>query len=354
MSLLDTRLLAFRAQSPLDKWEHRASQYGFLDLFAAQSRGSNSIITQDMVTKAIAAAGSVLEVPVIDYRADTVQNTTLPLVIAGTPSTSRMVAISFTDYYFGFLIHPAQHFNNEISMQREFNRQYERHVLELLQQLDVNSGAALEARKTQVQPGDLLGGRYGFVANNVVAPPSEHKAAMGDSGVLQKENDYYGMMHVVGNPSLESFMNNNVREFGQFNTQDKAYQLRDKMFHFTNNLANGVGNQGAMFVVPSGSVGHLQQFAPDCVMRNRTRDGKYIWDIEANMPILGMPMGTYSYDGAVDGSTLSGAATALNTATLSQAFGFHMRLANVIVYNSDPATRPDPIMKMVMSNTELA
>lgn len=348
MSLINTRLVNFRADSPLDKWETRASRWGFIDLFRRQTNAPDSIISSDLAQKAIAAAGSTLQVPVIDYDAGvSVTNQTIPVTTTGSPSTSQVVTITFTHYYWGFLIHPAQHFNNDISMQREFNAQMNKHIYKFMDLLDISMGAALESNKTQIL-NDTLGSRYTLTSNVIVGPLAEQNAIVGDINPLMAGNDFFGMMDVVGNGSLESHVRNNLLEKGQFQDSDKHYQFNDKIWHFSNNLSNGAGHKATGFAVQSGAVGMLQQFAPDCVMMNETH--KHKWDIDT-LPFANIPIGTYFYDDAVDGSSLGGAATAHLTATKAEAYAFHTAIALVTPYNSDISTYPSAIAKFAIATS---
>lgn len=347
MSLVNTRLLNFRADSPVDKWEVRASQYGFLDLFQNQTNSPTGIITDDLQQKAIRAVGSGLEIPVLDKEGFTIQNVTQPVVIAGDPSTSQLYAVTFVNYYFGFRIFPAQHYNNEISMQREFNRKLQGYIYAMLKSLDQAGAAALEAKKTQVLA-DTLGGRYTLTGNVVVAPLAEEGAVLGDTNVLFTGNDYFGPIHIVGNPSMQSHINNKLLEKGEFNTDNKTYQWADKMFHFSNNLANGAGHKASYFAVQGDSVGMVQQFSPDAILGHQTHN--HIWDIDT-LPIANIPIGIYQYDDAIDGSGLGGAATAHLTATKMEAYGFHTAVAFITPYNSDPATIAASIMKVAIASS---
>jgi hypothetical protein len=332
----------------LDKWETRASRWGALDMFKAQTDAPGSIISDDLKTKAIAAAGSSLQVPVIDYDAGVqVTNQTIPLVVTDSASTSQLVSITFTHYYFGFLIHPAAHFNNEISMQRDFNAKFEKKMYAMAKMMDDAALAALEASKTQVL-GDTLGGRYALTSNVIVGPLAEQDAVVGDINPLMAGNDFFGNIHVVANGSMESHIRNRLLEKGQFNSEDKQYQYNDKIWHFTNGLANGAGHKATAFAVQSNAVGLLQQFAPDCVMGNRTH--KHLWDIET-LPILNMPIGVYQYDDAVDGSALHGAASAHLTATKAEAYAFHHAVAYITPYNSAPVTRASAVAKVAIATT---
>lgn len=346
MSLVLTRLQNLRAQTNIDKWEVRASRWGFFDLFRSQTMSPMGIINNDLQQKAIDAVGSTLEIPVIDFNPGvTVTNVTQPVVITGVENTSKLYAVTFTDYYFSFLIYPAQHKNNEISMQRDFNQKLTERVYKLADILDIACGASLEANKTQVLT-DTLGGRYSLVSDVVVAPNAEAGAFVGDINPLFSGNDFFGPVDMAANGSLESHVRNTLLEKGQFNSENKQYQFNDKVWYFTNNLANGAGHVATGYAVQQNSVGYVQQFSPDCVMGHSTH--KHNWSIET-LPFLGIPIGTYSYDDAVDASSLNASTTHL-TATKVEAYGFHMRMAFLVAYNSDPATRASSIMKIALAS----
>lgn len=348
MSLLLTNLENFRAENQdIDKWEYRDGANGAWMTFLNESRRAGGVVNDDMVQKAIRSVGSTMEIPVLDFEATTIQNVTQPLVVVGDPSTSNVLGVTFVDYYWGFLIHPAQHFNNEISMQREFNRQMRRYVVTFLDELDQAAITALEASKSQVMD-DLLGARYTFPGNVVQGPLAEADAVIGDINVLGRGIDYPGPWVVIGNPSLESHVRNRLLEQGEQNDRDKRYQYNDKTFRFSTNLANAADQRFTGFAVQEGTVGMLEQYLPDNVMRNRSTTHQ--WDINP-IPGLGMSMGTYFYDGASNGTALSGAATAHLTATLQRAYGFHKRIALVVNYNSDRATIPAPQYKFQIATT---
>lgn len=347
MSLINTRLLNFRADSPVDKWEVRASQYGVLDMFRKQTESTTGIVTQELEQKAIDSVGSGLEIPVLDKEGFTIQNVTQPVVIAGDPSTSQLYTVTFVNYYFGFRIFPGLHKNNEITMQREFNRKLQGYVYSLLKSLDQAGLAALEAGKTQVLA-DTLGGRYALTSNVVVAPLAEQDAVLGDTNVLFTGNDFFGPIHIAGNPSFQSHVNNRLLEKGQYNTENKTYQWADKMFHFTNSLANGAGHKATYFAVQGDSLGMVQQFSPDAVMGNTTHN--HVWDIET-LPIANIPIGIYQYDNAIDGSSLGAGSTSHLTATKMEAYGFHTAVAFITPYVSDRAAIASSIMKVAIATS---
>ena len=349
MSMIATRLLAFRAANTnIDKWEHRATIGGAYEMFKMQTESPTGIISKDLKQKAIDAIGSDLEIPVLDFEAKTIQNVTQPVVIVGDPSTSALYTVTFTDYYFGFRIFPAMHKNNEISMQREFNRQMKAYTEQLLEDWDTQAIATLEAAKTQVL-GDTLGGRYTLTANVITAPIAERDRAIGDINPLMRSNKFRGRFHVVGNPSMESHVRNNLLEQGEFNSRDKTYQYNDKTWWTSLALADGAGVLYTGFAVAEDSVGIVEQFGADAILGHKTH--KHTWSVE-RVPVVDARMGTFYYEDAIDGSSDPGGThMALNTATKVQHYGFHVRKAFMVPYNSDPTTIASPIAKLTVATT---
>jgi len=347
MSLINTRLQNFRADSPVDAWEVRASQYGFLDLFKNQTSSPNSIITDDLKKKAIAAVGSSLEIPVIQNETFTISNVTQPVVITGDPSTSQLYAVTFVHYNFNFRLFPGMHVNNDIKLQREFARKLEGFVYALLASLDTAGESALGTKKTQVLA-NTLGGRYALVGDIVEAPLAEEGAVIGDINPLFSGNDFFGPIHIVGEPATQSHVRNKLLEKGEFNTDNKTYQWADKTFYWSNRLSNAAGHKATMYAVQNNCVGLLQQFGADNLLNNKTH--KHVWDIET-LPIAGMQIGVFQYDDAIDGSALGGASTTHLTATKMEAYGFHTAVAFVTPYNSDLANIASPIMKLAIKTT---
>ena len=347
MSLINTRLTNFRAESPADKWEVRASQYGGFDLFRTQTVSPSGIITPDLEAKALAAVGTPLQIPVLDNETFTITNVTQPVTVTGTPNTSQVYAVTFVNYYFGFRMFPAQHYNNEISLQREFGRKLNGYTYALLAALDAAAIAVLEANKTQVLTDDL-GGRYSLVSDVVVGALAEQDAIIGDLNPIFSGNDFFGPIAVVANPSLESHVRNRLIEQGGFNDRDKTYQYSDKSFHFSNGISNAVGHKATGFAVQADSCGLLQQFSRDAILGHAT--SQHVWDVET-LPIANIPIGVYQYDDAIDANAISGAATADMTASKMEAYGFHTAVAFVAPYNSDLTTIESSIMKFAIATT---
>jgi hypothetical protein len=348
MSLINTRLLESRPDANIDKYEIKGTRNGSLALAQSQTADTMGVINPELQSQVVGAIGRAVKIPVIDYEATTIANTSQPLVVVGDPSTSQLVTISFTDYYFGFRIFPAAHQNNEISMQREFNQQMRRYEEKLLVDLNGLCLTAFEAKKTKILA-DTLGGRYTLTSNVITAALAEQDAVMGDVNPIMHGNNFYGPFDVIANPSMESLIRNRLMEKGQFSTEDKTYQWNDKQFFFDNALANATDMKATAIIVQKGSVGLLEQFAPDCLLSHSTGDG-HEWDV-VTLPTSGIRMGSYTYDGAINGATINGDASAHLTATLVQSYGFHKRVAVITPYNSDDTTYPSAIAKFQVETT---
>ena len=339
MSLVLTRMQNFRAASNLDKWEVRASQYGGLNVFAKQTDGIMSIITEELKARASAAMGSTLETPVLDWEDPTI-GSTRPVTISDAESTSAMQSITFATYQFGFTMVPSQYTNNEVAYQRDFNHKLELRLNKLLATLDTAALTALNAAKTQVV-GNLLG-KYTFgVTDTVNALNSQRLRIMADVNPLMGSNDFYQPTHIVGEAGLMStFLE--IQESGLYNSQNRAIQWADKELHFTNRLTNAATKVATGYVVNEGSCGIVSRVDRDAQARHTTTSG-YSWN-EVAVPGLPFTMGLMYYENAADKNALS-AGTADLTATKVEAYSWSVDVAMVTAYNSAIATRAAPIMK---------
>ena len=82
-------------------------------------------------------------------------------------------------------------------------------------------------------------------------------------------NDFANQpISIVGNPSMQSLVNNRLLEKGEYNTENKVYQWADKFFHWTTRLANPTlstdATKAAYFAVLSDSVGNVAAVLSRC------------------------------------------------------------------------------------------
>nr|DAT05785.1 MAG TPA: major capsid protein [Caudoviricetes sp.] len=346
MSLVLTRIQNIRANSNLDKFEYRSSRYGALNAFMVQSEDPTGILTEELKQKARTSIGNTLETPVIDYDADITIGSTRTLTIADSENTSKMVQITFATYAWGFTIAPAMYMNNEIGIQKDFETKMMKYIYAFAKKLDEAALAQLAASKTQILKNKLL---YDFSSNAVNAKWTERENVFGDLEVMMGANDFYGQLHIVGDPGVESIMRK-LQQHGLYNDVNKQNEFGTKIVHLTNNIAAAGGKYAQGYAVNAGSLGLLTRFERDCLLGTVSGDG-HEWGI-ATLPLLNMPVGTYFYDSVGDYNTIAGAATADMTRTRKEHYGFAVDVAFLTAYNSAPSTLASPILAFNVSSED--
>lgn len=344
MSLVLTRIQNIRANSNLDKFEYRPSRYGALNAFMVQSNDPTGILTEELKQKARASIGKVLETPVIDYDADVSIGSVRTLEIEDSENTSRMVQINFATYTWGFTISPAMYMNNEIAIQRDFETKMMKYIYKFAKKLDEAALAALAAAKTKVMNNKLL---YSVSGNTVNAKWSERENVFGDLEVMMGANDFYGQLHIVGDPGVESIMKK-LQQHGIYNDVNKQNEFGNKIVHFTNSISASPGKYAQGYAINSGSLGLLTRFERDCLLGTVSGDG-HEWGI-VTLPLLGLPCGTYFYDSVGNYSSIAGAATEDMVRTRKEHYGFAVDVAFITSYNSDSNTLPSPILAFDISS----
>lgn len=348
MSLVLTRIQNIRANSNLDKFEYRPSRYGALNAFMVQSEDPTGILTDELKQKAKASIGNTLETPVIDYDAGINITNTRTLTIADSENTSKMQQITFATYAWGFTIAPAMYMNNEIGIQKDFETKMMKYIYKFAQKLDETALAALAANKTKVLKNKLL---YDFTGNSVNAKWTERENVFGDLEVMMGANDFYGQLHIVGDPGVESIMRK-LEQHGLYNAVNKQNEFGNKIVHLSNNIAASPGKYAQGYAVSAGSIGMLTRFERDCLLGTVSGDG-HEWGI-ATLPLLNMPVGTYFYDSVGDYHAIAGDATADMTRTRKEHYGFAVDVAFITSYNSDKDTLASPILAFNVSSENAA
>lgn len=346
MSLVLTRIQNIRANSNLDKFEYRPSRYGALNAFMVQSEDPTGILTEELKQKARTSIGNTLETPVIDYDADITIGSTRTLTIADSENTSKMVQITFATYAWGFTIAPAMYMNNEIGIQKDFETKMMKYIYAFAKKLDEAALATLAASKTQVLKNPLL---YDWSSNAINAKWTERENVFGDLEVMMGANDFYGQLHIVGDPGVESIMRK-LQQHGLYNDVNKQNEFGTKVVHLTNNIAAAEGKYAQGYAVNAGSLGMLTRFERDCLLGTVSGDG-HEWGI-ATLPLLNMPVGTYFYDSVGDYNAIAGAATADMTRTRKEHYGFAVDVAFLTAHNSAPSTLASPILAFNVSSED--
>lgn len=343
MSLLNTRMQNMRENSPnLDKWTNRPSRYGAFNVFMKQNDSGDAIVSQELLEEAAVSVGNTLQVPVFDSETVSI-GSARSVTIADSENTSQLLTISFTTYSWGFTIVPAMYMNNEVKMQRDFARKFNKYLYKFASTLDSACLSNLSTNKTQVIA-DNLG--YTVTSNVLVSTNALKEEVIGDLTPIMNSNDFYGDFYLIGNTGIQSIISK-MGEKSVYNEVNRTIQFADKDLNYTNRLTNDTGHKATGYIVNSGSVGLAFRHERESLLKRRTTDG-HRWDIDT-LPMLGIPIDTYFYEGVGDYSAIGGAATADMTRAYKEHYGFAIDVATVTAYNDDLATKSNPILKFAIT-----
>lgn len=338
MSLVATRLQNWRISDPnFSKNTLRASRYGALDLFVSQTAAPNSIITPELREKAIRSMGNTIQIPVFNKDEVTIGETRT-CVIADNENTSALYAVTFSTIAGEFTMVPAQYSNNEIGYAADFARKMEKLRVAMANKLDTLAVAALEANKTQVFKDSLI---YTPTGNTIPADWNAREDILTDVATMMVANDYFGQIHIVGNSGVDNMVRK-LAEHGFYNDVNKQFEYGDKVFHFSNNVANASGKYGTLYAVEEGNVGVIARLDRESAAQRSTKVG-HEWSI-VDLG-LGVPVGLHYYEAVGDQSKIAGDATADLTCALKEHYGFSLDVAFVVAYNDTPAKNANPIIK---------
>jgi hypothetical protein len=341
MSLANTLALNFIGDAPeFDKNEFRVTSAGAFNTFMRQN--GSGWITDDLRQKVMASFGNTVQIPAIQYKDVTIRSTR-PLVIPADENTSVLYTITYSTLAYGFKMYPMQHHNNMISYQQDWNKKFRAMIVKMMTTLEGLAVAKLDAEKTQVI-GEVTGGHT--FSGNVVSETGLSELAksyiLADLSPMMQSNDYYGLtFDVIGNQGYQSVLNR-LAGFSDANYENRAIQFQNKMFHFSNEIANAVGKSATGFAVADGNLGIVTRVEPDSLYGTRLPNGHEWSTVE--VPGIGLPFGSYYYTKEVDASGLHAGTSGLSRTT-EEAFDWAIDIALLTPYNSDAATIPTPIIK---------
>lgn len=234
---------------------------------------------------------------------------------------------------------PQLYRNNEISYEHDFARKMEKICRALATAMDVLAISALEANKTQVFKDHLY---YTVTSNSVQIPWNARMEFLADMNAIMRANAYPEMLHVIGGAGFDSLVRK-MAEHDIYNDVNKRLEYDNKVFHYTNNIANEQGIFATGYIVADGNVGVLTRVDREALAR--TRANFHEWDV-VRLPFIDLPVGSHYYTSVGDTSGIAGAASADMVCNVKEYFGFSVDVAFLVAYNSDPTTVANPIVKV--------
>lgn len=354
-SIVGTLMQPLRSeyQNQFDKNELRQSRYGALSLFQRES-SLMPIFDDETRNNIMKSYGNSVVIPTLD--AETVSVSTpyaRTCAIVDSENTSSLVTLTFASYGWGFSMTPATHSNNEIKREKDFERKFNKYLLQFATQLDLLCIAQLEADKNQVFTG--LTDYYAVVADALQVPQAEKDDFYNNVEALMQTMDFYDGVNIVGStshmPVVRRLMaqgaqndKNDAFQFQGGGSNTEGTQIRPYNWYPTNRLANGVGVESTAYLVNEGSVYIGNRNDADSILGHSIGGDSKIWGQE-NIPLVNMKMGTFFQQDCGDRSAIAGGATAGNTRSKVEGYEFSTDIIVATAYNSNPATRYNPILK---------
>jgi len=317
----------------LDQYNVRTAEYGLLSKAIQYANSGTGIISNDLIMKARNSWGRTIDIPVMSTSAGAL-GTGITCAATGTDAISAFVNVTWVTVSVAFTMEQTKNDQNEISYNQEFARKYTDNMHLLYANLDTAVDTALiaaqapEAQYTNSYIG--AGNKYGaFVADRLQCSLALRPGLFNDYTSIQKSDDIYGRMDVLGSTNLESI----VREMGAQgagNDTNEAYQLGLFDFNFTNSVTVGAASDASCYITPKGSYGMIFRNAPDEKAARPTTTGKIYGTVYDD--VLQTQIDTMYYSDCADINALTG--NAADVAAVQEVHQFAVHYGILTPYRS--------------------
>jgi len=347
MSLVDSLMQPLRQEysGQLDKFEMRQSRYAGYDLFQKQTNDASGILTPDVRSAVKKSFGNSVVIPVLNADSVTIGNVR-SCTIADSENTSKLITLTFVTYAFGFTMTPAQHYNNDVKYQADFNQKLRKYLLQFASTLDTACINKLSTDKNIYWPSAITN-IYSQTGNALQVSQAQSPDFYNNLTSIMETLDFYGNYDIVASTSHNPLVRRLTNQ-GANNNTNQVFQFNGYEWGYTNRLTNGAGIQSTVYVMPKGAVAMENRNDPDAVMGSKVGDAK-IWS-EVEVPLVNLKMGSYYTKDCSDRSMVNTGTTGL-TRSLVEGFEWSTDVCYVTAYNSAPSTKGSPIIKAEISNT---
>ncbi len=343
MSLIATMMQPLRVKysQDFDKNEIRRSEYGAYDTFRRDTDSTQSIWSQEAKDTIKRSFGNSVVIPVLNAETVTIGNART-CTVAASENTSALVTLTFVTFAWGFTMTPAMHYNNDIGYQADFTRKFEKYLLAFAALLDTNAYNTANTARNQVWNTDTLA-HYPQVANALQVPPSGADDFYNVAPAIMKSMDFNGRYNVIANTFHGPLVNRFINQ-GAGNSTNLAFQFAGFDYAYSNRVTNVAGAKSTVLISPEGTYAVSNRNEPDALAGSKATDGTE-WGITENVPIIGLDLGFKYNSRCADNAAIAGASTAGLTASMLESYQWATDMVFATAYNSNPATRNNPIVK---------
>ncbi|MDB0602162.1 hypothetical protein PL373_13590 [Tenacibaculum maritimum] len=343
MSLFATYKQELRAMYPnrLDNQEWRGTQLGLLRAIQAMTNHPESIVSQDIETKANDSEGRVFKIPVMKDTGDVNITAVRSCTIGDLDNESELVDVTWLTMVANLHMIKEQHRKNEISYFEDFDRKLRRIERSFGKSIENNIFSKLDTEKSTIYNSTLIGSKYPLVGDAVQVAAAQQELFFNDLDAVQIADDFDLMEHViVGSTNLMPSVRHYINQ-GNSNDETLNYQFNDKTFTFSNRVVDGGGVLATGFAMPHGSLGLLTRINADARSGNTTTDGTE-WSVE-RLNRLGLDVGVQYKSTCEDVSNVQGLEHL--QATKVERWQLSLDVCLLTPYNSDPANVAGGIKK---------
>lgn len=356
MALTATILANIRANYPsfLDEYENRIKSTGLLTSVLEMQASPNSIVSQDVRNRAIDSQGRPIQIPVLQD-GDVTLTTTRTCTVPSAENDSALVNVTWSTVVGNITMTPAQYGINSIGYEADLNMKIQRMVEKMNTTVESNLETQIDNAKSQVYGATSLvaasGAKYPLVGGAIRVSSAQQELFFNDIDPINLADDFNTSIYkIVANygtmPTIREWINQ-----GPDNSNNRRFQFESNRnwssgaydFGFSNGISNGTGVRGTGYIIPDGAIGFLTRVDNDALNNRFTTTGS-TYSVET-LPGLQWPVGLRFKSDCADKSAIAGGATAHLTATVEEQWQFSFDYAVLTPYNSDLATRANPIRK---------
>lgn len=343
MSLALTLLTEARLDASfqrLDRWENRNSEYGLYNMALAD--------TPNLVPAATLAGlktsfNRPVSIPVFD-RTTIVPGTAYSCDPVGVTPTSALVPVTWQTRTFNIRIIPIEHDNNQMGLQMTFNQQLNAGIRGVLEAIENDIFAVLDANKSQNLNNDLsVFAPFNPATDQIEIPQTSKDQMWSYMRAILGQNDYTPNYNVINSFGIEPEKDFYVNQ-GAGNSENTAFQFADLSFYRSNRVVNA--DQGTGFIAPQSAISFVPWVNNQARRGGQAATGTGLkrWST-VNVPGIG-DMALLENETCSDVSAVVAGATAAQVLD----WEYSIEYALPVTYNSDLANTSNAIVKFVLQN----
>lgn len=342
--LASTYLQDIRANYPSnnDRDQLRATRNGLLTSALEMTKSINSVVSPDLISKAVASQGRNLDIPVMKKGVVTIANVR-SCTIAGDDSESALVRVVWKTLSADIFMVPGQYEKNIVKYTFDLTKKIQEIVEAFKTEIETDLETALDTNKSQVYASSIITDKYALVGDAVQVLPTQLDFFFGDINAIDLADDFYNnTIKVISNHVVMPTVNKYINQGGG-NAENTNYQFAGMDFRFTNRIPNGVLKNATGYWMPDGTIGLLTRVDVDAREGHVATNGTE-W-MEETLPELPFPVGIQFKSQCDDQNALNGAGMGHLTASLTEHWQISFDFAIIVPYNPDLATQSSSIRK---------